>query len=161
MLASLLETLDSTIVNVSLPNIEGNIGASIDDGVWIVTGYIISNVVAIPLNPFLTKLFGRRAYFATCIGGFTAASLLCSTAHGLETLVAFRILQGAFGGGLIATSQVVMRDTFPPKAIGISSALFAIALILGPALGPLAGGYLTDNFSWQWIFDVNVVPGVA
>jgi MFS transporter, DHA2 family, multidrug resistance protein len=159
MMAALLETLDSTIVNVSLPTIEGNIGASLDEGIWIVTGYIISNVVAIPLNPFLTKMFGRKAYFATCIGGFTVASLLCSTSHSLEMLVAFRILQGAFGGGLIATSQVVMRETFPPKAIGISSALFAMALILGPALGPLAGGYLTDNFSWQWIFDVNIVPG--
>jgi DHA2 family multidrug resistance protein len=159
MLASLLETLDSTIVNVALPTIEGNIGASIDEGIWIVTGYIISNVVAIPLNPFLTKLFGRRAYFATCIGGFTAASLLCSTSHSLGMLVAFRLLQGAFGGGLIATSQVVMRETFPPQALGISSALFAMALILGPAFGPLAGGYLTDNFSWQWIFDINIVPG--
>jgi MFS transporter, DHA2 family, multidrug resistance protein len=159
MMAALLETLDSTIVNVALPTIEGNIGASIDEGIWIVTGYIISNVVAIPLNPFLIKMFGRKAYFATCIAGFTAASLLCSTSHSLETLVAFRVLQGAFGGGLIATSQVVMRETFPPAAIGISSALFAMALILGPALGPLAGGYLTDNFSWQWIFDINVVPG--
>ena len=155
----LLETLDSTIVNVALPTIEGNIGASIDEGIWIVTGYIISNVVAIPLNPFLTKLFGRKAYFATCIGGFTVASLLCSTSHDLATLVAFRVLQGAFGGGLIATSQVVMRETFPPQAIGLSSALFAMALILGPAFGPLAGGYLTDNFSWQWIFTVNIIPG--
>jgi len=159
MLASLLETLDSTIVNVSLPTIEGNIGASIDDGIWIVTGYIISNVVAIPLNPFLTKTFGRKAYFVGCIAGFTVASFLCSTAHSLPALVAFRILQGAFGGGLIATSQVVMRETFPPESIGISSALFAMALILGPAFGPLAGGYLTDNFSWQWIFDVNILPG--
>jgi len=160
MLASLLETLDSTIVNVSLPTIEGNIGASIDEGIWIVTGYIISNVVAIPLNPFLTKMFGRKVYFVGCIAGFTAASFLCSTAHALGPLVAFRILQGAFGGGLIATSQVVMRETFPPEAIGISSALFAMALILGPALGPLAGGYLTDNFSWQWIFTVNILPGI-
>jgi DHA2 family multidrug resistance protein len=159
MLASLLETLDSTIVNVSLPTIEGNIGASIDEGIWIVTGYIISNVVAIPLNPFLTRIFGRRAYFAGCIAGFTVASFLCSTAGALGPLVAFRVLQGAFGGGLIATSQVVMRETFPPESIGISSALFAMALILGPAFGPLAGGYLTDNFSWQWIFDVNIVPG--
>ncbi|HZY99812.1 MAG TPA: DHA2 family efflux MFS transporter permease subunit [Candidatus Baltobacteraceae bacterium] len=159
MLASLLETLDSTIVNVSLPTIEGNIGASIDEGIWIVTGYIISNVVAIPLNPFLTRMFGRRAYFAGCIVGFTIASFLCSTATALGPLVAFRVLQGAFGGGLIATSQVVMRETFPPKAIGISSALFAMALILGPAFGPLAGGYITDNFSWKWIFDVNIVPG--
>lgn len=159
MLASLLETLDSTIVNVSLPTIEGNIGASLDQGIWIVTGYIISNVVAIPLNPFLTRMFGRKAYFVTCIAGFTVASLLCSTAHSLAPLVTFRVMQGAFGGGLIATSQVVMRETFPPESIGISSALFAMALILGPALGPLAGGYLTDNFSWQWIFDVNLLPG--
>ena len=160
MLASLLETLDSTIVNVALPTIEGNIGASIDEGIWIVTGYIISNVVAIPLNPFLTKMFGRKTYFAACIAGFTIASFLCSTAHSLDALVAFRVMQGAFGGGLIATSQVVMRETFPPESIGISSALFAMALILGPAFGPLAGGYLTDNFSWQWIFDVNIVPGI-
>ena len=160
MLASLLETLDSTIVNVSLPTIEGNIGASIDEGIWIVTGYIISNVVAIPLNPFLTRIFGRRTYFAACIAGFTIASFLCSTAAGLGPLVAFRLLQGAFGGGLIATSQVVMRETLPPESIGISSALFAMALILGPAFGPVVGGYLTDNFSWQWIFDVNIVPGI-
>ena len=159
MLASLLETLDSTIVNVALPTIEGNIGASLDEGVWIVTGYIISNVVSIPLNPFLTRLLGRKVYFSACIAGFTAASFLCSSAHTLTMLVAFRVLQGAFGGGLIATAQVVMRETFPPEKIGISSALFAMALILGPAFGPLAGGYITDNASWQWIFDVNIVPG--
>jgi DHA2 family multidrug resistance protein len=159
MLAALLETLDSTIVNVALPTIEGNLGASIEDGLWIVTGYIMANVVAIPLNPFLTRVLGRTRYFTICIGGFTAASLLCSTAHALPALIAFRLLQGAFGGGLIATSQIVMRETFPPHAIGISSALFAIALILGPALGPLAGGYLTDTFSWPWIFTVNVLPG--
>jgi DHA2 family multidrug resistance protein len=161
MLAALLETLDSTIVNVALPAIEGNIGASIDEGIWIVTGYIVANVVAIPLNPFLTRMFGRKRYFATCIAGFTFASFLCSTAHSLDALVAFRILQGAFGGGLIATSQVVMRETFERSQIGISSALFAMALILGPAFGPLAGGFLTDTFSWHWIFDVNVVPGTV
>ena len=159
MMAALLETLDSTIVNVALPTIEGNIGAAIDEGIWIVTGYIISNVVSIPLNPLLIRLLGRRLYFTICIVGFTAASALCSTAHSLPLLVAFRIMQGAFGGGLIATSQGVMRDTFPPQAIGMSSALFAMALIIGPAVGPLAGGYLTENFSWQWIFLVNIVPG--
>src|SRR5215469_3686887 len=124
MLASLLETLDSTIVNVSLPTIEGNIGAAIDEGIWIVTGYIISNVVSIPLNPLLIRMLGRKRYFTICIAGFTAASVLCSTATSLPMLVAFRVLQGAFGGGLIATSQGVMRDTFPPENLAISSALF-------------------------------------
>jgi DHA2 family multidrug resistance protein len=159
MLAALLETLDSTIVNVALPTIEGNLGASIDEGIWIVTGYIVANVVAIPLNPVLTRMLGRRLYFTLCIAGFTVASALCSTAGSLDMLVAFRVLQGAFGGGLIATSQVVMRETFPPQAVGVSSALFSIALIVGPALGPLAGGFLTDNVSWQSIFFVNVLPG--
>ena len=159
MLAALLETLDTTIVNVALPTIEGNVGAGIDEGVWIVTGYIISNVVSIPLNPLFTRLFGRRAYFTVCIAGFTIASMLCGISTSLPMLVAFRVLQGAFGGGLIATSQGVMRDTFPPQAIGASSGLFAVALLIGPALGPLAGGYLTDNFSWHWIFDVNILPG--
>ena len=159
MMTSLLETLDSTIVNVALPTIEGNIGAAIDDGIWIITGYIISNVVSIPLNPLFTRLLGRKLYFTICISGFTIVSVLCSTSHTLPELVFFRILQGAFGGGLIATSQGVMRDTFPPQAIGISSALFAIALILGPALGPVVGGYITDNFSWQMIFFVNLLPG--
>jgi DHA2 family multidrug resistance protein len=161
MSAALMETLDSTIVNVALPTIDGNLGASIDAGVWIVTGYIIANVVFIPLNPLLMRALGRRMYFTACIAGFTLASLLCSTAESLELLVAFRFVQGAFGGGLIATSQGVIRDTFPPNAVGTSSALFSIALIAGPALGPLAGGYLTDSLSWPWIFFVNLIPGVV
>jgi len=159
MLAALLQTLDATIVNVALPTIEGNIGASIDDGTWIITGYIISNVIAIPLAPFLLQRLGRRQYYATCIAGFTLASFLCGTATSLEALVLFRVVQGAFGGGLIATSQIVLRDTFPPNKLGASSALFAIALTVGPALGPTLGGLLTDNLSWPWVFDINIVPG--
>ncbi|MBD5655639.1 MAG: DHA2 family efflux MFS transporter permease subunit [Candidatus Eremiobacteraeota bacterium] len=159
MLAALLQTLDATIVNVALPTIEGNIGASIDDGTWIITGYIISNVIAIPLAPFLLMRLGRRQYYATCIIGFTVASFLCGTADSLGTLVFYRIVQGTFGGGLIATSQIILRDTFPQKAIGASSALFAIALTVGPALGPTLGGILTDAYSWQWVFDINLVPG--
>ncbi|MBD5606164.1 MAG: DHA2 family efflux MFS transporter permease subunit [Candidatus Eremiobacteraeota bacterium] len=160
MMAALLQTLDATIVNVALPTIEGNVGASIDDGTWIITGYIISNVIAIPLVPFCLQRFGRRRYYATCIIGFTVASLLCGTATTLPALVFFRIVQGAFGGGLIATSQIILRDTFPPEKAGASSALFAIALTVGPALGPTLGGLLTDNFSWQWVFDINLVPGI-
>jgi len=159
MMAALLQTLDATIVNVALPTIEGNIGAAIDDGTWIITGYIISNVVAIPLAPFFLQRFGRRQYFATCVIGFTFASFLCGTASSLTTLVLYRVIQGAFGGGLIATSQIILRDTFPPEKIGASSSIFAIALTAGPALGPTLGGYLTDAYSWQWVFDINLVPG--
>jgi DHA2 family multidrug resistance protein len=161
MLAALLQTLDATIVNVALPTIEGNIGAAIDDGTWIITGYIISNVIAIPLAPYFLQRLGRRQYFALCIIGFTVASFLCGTATSLGALVAYRVVQGAFGGGLVATSQIILRDTFEPKEIGASSALFAIALTVGPALGPTLGGILTDAFSWQWVFDINLVPGIA
>ena len=159
MMAALLQTLDATIVNVALPTIEGNVGASIDDGIWIVTGYIISNVIAIPLAPYFLQRFGRRQYFATCIIGFTVASFLCGSAHTLSELVFYRIVQGAFGGGLISTSQIILRETFPPSKVGTSAALFAIALTAGPALGPTLGGILTDNLSWQWVFYINLVPG--
>jgi DHA2 family multidrug resistance protein len=159
MLAALLQTLDATIVNVALPTIEGNIGASIDDGTWIITAYIIANVVAIPLAPFFLQRFGRRNYFAACVIGFTVASFFCGTASSLGALVFYRVVQGAFGGGLIATSQIILRDTFPADKIGASSALFAIALTFGPALGPTVGGLLTDAYSWQWVFDINLVPG--
>ena len=161
MMAALLQTLDATIVNVALPTIEGNIGAAIDDGTWIITGYIISNVVAIPLAPYLLQRLGRRQYYALSIAGFTIASVLCGLSTSLAELVFFRVLQGAFGGGLIATSQIILRDTFPPEKLGASSGLFAIALTLGPALGPTLGGALTDNLSWQWVFDINLVPGIV
>ena len=161
MMAALLQTLDATIVNVALPTIEGNVGAAIDDGTWIITGYIISNVVAIPLAPFFLQRFGRRAYYSACIIGFTIASMLCGTATDLWTLVGFRIVQGAFGGGLIATSQIILRDTFPPEKFGSAAALFAIALTFGPALGPTLGGILTDAYSWQWVFFINLVPGTV
>ena len=159
MLAALLQTLDATIVNVALPTIEGNIGASIDEGTWIITGYIISNVVMIPLAPYLLRRLGRKQYFTTCIVGFTVASFLCGTSGSLEVLILWRVVQGIFGGGLIATSQIILRDTFPAKMIGASSALFAIALTVGPALGPTVGGILTDQLSWPWVFDINIVPG--
>jgi MFS transporter, DHA2 family, multidrug resistance protein len=159
MMAALLQTLDATIVNVALPTIEGNIGAAIDDGTWIITGYIISNVIAIPLVPYMLERFGRRQYYAACIIGFTVASFLCGTATSLTEIVLYRVIQGAFGGGLIATSQIILRDTFGNKGIGTSSALFGIALTVGPALGPTVGGLLTDSFSWPWVFDINIIPG--
>lgn len=160
MLAALLQTVDLTIVNVALPTIQGNLGATVDEATWVLTGYVVANVVVIPLTPWLQLRFGRKNYFLVSIAGFTLASVLCGMASSLTALIVFRIVQGAFGGGLLATAQVVLRDTFPQKQIGLSQSIFALGTILGPSLGPTLGGVLVDNLSWPWVFDVNVVPGI-
>ena len=157
--ATLMQTLDTTIVNVALPIIQGNLGATIDEGAWVVTGYIISAVVVIPLTPWLQTRFGRKQYYSTAIIGFTIVSVLCGTSNTIGELIFWRIVQGAFGGGLIATAQATLRDTFPKDKIGLSQGLFSIGAIVGPALGPTLGGWLTDNYSWNWVFFINVVPG--
>ena len=160
MLAALLQTVDLTIVNVALPTIQGNLGATVDEATWVLTGYVIANVVVIPLTPWLQLRFGRKNYFLASIAGFTVASLLCGLASSLMALIVFRIVQGAFGGGLLATAQVILRDTFPPEKLGLSQSIFALGTILGPSIGPTLGGVLVDNLSWPWVFDVNLVPGV-
>jgi DHA2 family multidrug resistance protein len=159
MLATLMQTLDTTIVNVALPIIQGNLGATIDEGAWVVTGYIISAVIVIPLTPWLQMRFGRRQYYGTAIVGFTVASVLCGTSGSINELIAWRVVQGIFGGGLVATAQAALRDTFPPSQIGASQALFALGAIVGPTIGPTLGGWLTDNYSWNYVFFINVVPG--
>lgn len=159
MAAALMQTLDSTITNVALPTIQGNLGATQDEGTWVITAYTIAAIVVIPLTPWLQQRFGRRAYFITSIVGFTIASVFCGEAKSLVVLIAARTVQGAFGGGLLVTSQSVLRDTFPPSQLAASQGIFAIGAIMGPALGPPLGGYLVDNFSWNWCFDINVVPG--
>jgi len=161
MLATLLQVLDATIVNVALPTIQGNLGANFDDGAWIVTGYIIAAVIVIPLTPWLQQLMGRKNYYVAGIVGFTIASVLCGTATSLGQLVVYRVLQGLCGGGLIATGQAIMRDTFPPRQIALSQALTAVGAVVGPSIGPTLGGVLTDNLSWNWIFYVNIVPGIV
>ena len=161
MLAALLQTLDGTIVNVALPTIQGNLGASIDEGAWVVTAYIIAAVVVIPITPWLQNRFGRKQYFLVSIAGFTIASLACGLAGSIQELIVFRIVQGLFGGGLLATAQAILRDTFPPKQLGLSQSIFTIAAVIGPSSGPTIGGILTDNVSWRWVFDVNVVPGIV
>src|ERR1700693_108261 len=159
MLATLLQTLDGTIVNVALPVIQGNLGATFDEGAWVVTGYIISAVVVIPIPPWLQLRFGRRQYYATAIFGFTVASVLCGFSESIGTLIFWRIVQGAFGGGLIATGQAALRDTFPRDKLGLSQGIFALGAIVGPTVGPTLGGLLTDNFSWNYVFLINIVPG--
>jgi DHA2 family multidrug resistance protein len=158
--ATLLQVLDATIVNVALPTIQGNVGANFDEGAWIVTGYIIAAVIVIPLTPWLQQLMGRRQYYVAAIIGFTITSALCGISTSLGELVTFRVLQGLCGGGLIATGQAIMRDTFPAKQLGLSQALTSIGAIIGPSIGPTLGGVLTDQLSWNWVFYINIVPGI-
>jgi DHA2 family multidrug resistance protein len=160
MLAALMQTLDSTITNVALPTIQGNLGASQDEGTWVITAYVIAAIVIIPLTPWLQNRFGRRNYFLVSIVGFTLASIVCGTSESLTTLILARAVQGAFGGGLLATGQSIMRDTFPPSQLAASQGIFALGAIMGPALGPPLGGYLVDNFSWNWCFEINILPGI-
>jgi MFS transporter, DHA2 family, multidrug resistance protein len=158
--ATLMQTLDTTIVNVALPIIQGNLGATLDESSWVVTGYIISAVIVIPLTPWLQIRFGRRQYYATAIIGFTIASVFCGLSQSITQLILWRIVQGAFGGGLIATAQAVLRETFPKSKFGLSQGLFSIGAIVGPAVGPTLGGWLTDNVAWNWVFFINVAPGI-
>ena len=160
MAASLMQTLDSTITNVALPNIQGNLGASQDEASWIVTAYTIAAIIVIPMTPWLQNRFGRKNYYVASIVGFTLASVLCGASDSLGFLVFWRFVQGIFGGGLLATGQSILRDSFPPAKLGVSQGIFAIGAIMGPALGPPLGGLLVDNASWNWVFDINVVPGV-
>ena len=160
MAATLMQTLDSTIVNVALPTIQGNLGATQEEGAWVVTGYIISAVIVIPMTPWLQARFGRRQYYSVAIIGFTIASMLCGIAGSIQQLILFRIIQGLFGGGLVATGQASLRDTFPRHLLGASQAVFALGAIVGPSVGPTVGGWLTDNFSWNWVFFINLVPGI-
>jgi DHA2 family multidrug resistance protein len=160
MCAALMQTLDSTIVYVALPYIEGNLGATIDQATWVVTGFIIANVIVIPLTPWLARRLGRARYFALSIVGFTVASMACGLAPSLGVLILARIVQGAFGGGLLAVAQPILIETFPPSQLGASQGIFTIAAICGPALGPVLGGVLIDGLDWRWVFFINIPFGI-
>jgi DHA2 family multidrug resistance protein len=160
MAAALMQTLDLTITNVALPTIQGTLGATQDEATWVVTAYTIAAIIVIPLTPWLVGRFGRKNYFVVSIVGFTIASVACGAADTLSILVISRVVQGAFGGELLAVGQSILRDTFPPEKLGTSQGIFAIGAIMGPALGPPLGGLLVDNWSWNWCFDINIVPGI-
>jgi DHA2 family multidrug resistance protein len=157
--AALLELIDTTIVNVALPNIMGNLGATLEDANWIVTGYAVANVIILPMSGWLGDRFGRKNYFLASILIFTVASFLCGNATSLEELIIFRLIQGLAGGGLISTGQAILLETWPPSEVGMATALFGLGAVVGPTVGPTIGGLITDNLSWQWIFYVNIPIG--
>ena len=159
-LASLLEIVDTSIVNVAIPTMMGNLGATLDEIGWVVTGYIISNAIVLPISGWLGNRFGRRNYYTTCILLFVATSVACGLAPNLWTLVVFRIIQGAAGGALLPTSQALIQEMFPGARSGIGSALYGMVVIIGPTIGPPLGGYLTDHFGWRMIFNINLPLGL-
>ncbi|GBR10407.1 DHA2 family efflux MFS transporter permease subunit [Acetobacter oeni] len=159
-LGAFMEVLDTTIINVALPHIAGALGSSYDDATWALTAYLVANGVVLTISGWLSRLFGRKRYFLVCVALFTVSSFLCGLSTSLPMLIVFRLLQGFFGGGLQPSQQSIILDTFPPSQRAAAMGLAAIATVVAPVLGPLAGGYLVDNFSWHWIFYVNVPFGI-
>src|SRR5256886_609044 len=159
-LASVLELLDTSIVNVAIPHMMGNLGATLDQIAWVSTGYIVANVIVLPITGWLSAYFGRRRYFAASITLFTIASFFCGNAHSLETLVFWRIVQGLGGGALLSTSQAILYEEFPRSEYGTAMAIFGVGVMVGPTLGPTLGGYITDAFGWPWIFYINIPFGM-
>jgi DHA2 family multidrug resistance protein len=155
-LATFMEVLDSSIANVSLPHIAGSLGASQDEATWVLTSYLVANAVILPASSYLTTFIGRKKFYMICVVLFGVSSMMCGLAPSLGLLVFFRVLQGAGGGGLAPSEQAILADTFSPKQRGQAFALYGLAVVVAPAIGPTLGGYITDNFSWRWIFFINV-----
>jgi DHA2 family multidrug resistance protein len=160
-LATFMEVLDITIVNVALPHIAGGLAATQDESTWVLTSYLVSNAIVLPISGWLALRFGRKRFYMTCVALFTVSSFLCGIASSLGLLVLFRVLQGAGGGGLAPSEQSILADTFPPSQRGMAFAVYGMAVVVAPALGPTLGGYLTDSVGWRWIFFLNVPVGAV
>ena len=160
VLCALIELIDSTIVNVALSQLMGNLGATLGEVSWVVAAYAIANVIVVPMAGWLSSQFGRRNYYVGSVLLFTAASFMCGHATSIWELVGYRFIQGIGGGALMSTSQAILFETFPPKERGLASALFGLGVVVGPTVGPSLGGYIVDTFSWPWIFYVNVPIGI-
>src|SRR5581483_2353141 len=161
MSSTFMEVLDTTVVNVSLPHIAGNLSASTDEATWTLTSYLVANAIVLPMTGWLASTFGRKRLLLGSVIGFTTASFFCGLAPSLPFLIIFRIIQGACGGGLQPLSQAVLLEAFPPEKRGQAMAFWALGIVVAPMLGPVAGGWLTDNYSWRWVFYINVPIGIA
>ena len=160
-IATFMVVLDTAIANVSLRYIAGSLGASIDESTWVVTTYLIANAVVLPVSGWLSNVIGRKRFYMICVALFTVSSLLCGLAPSLNMLIFFRVLQGLGGGGMPTSEQAILADTFPPEKRAQAFALYGIAVIVAPTVGPTIGGWITDNYSWHWIFFINVPIGIA
>lgn len=159
-LATFMELLDTAIANVSLPHIAGGLAVSYDESTWVLTSYLVSNAVVLPLSAWLSRVFGRKRYYMLCVVLFTLSSLLCGLAPSLGLLIFFRVLQGVGGGGLAPVEQAILVDTFPPEKRPAAFALYSMAIVTAPAVGPPLGGWITDNWNWRWIFFINIPIGI-
>jgi MFS transporter, DHA2 family, multidrug resistance protein len=161
MFATFMEVLDTTVVNVSLPHIAGSLSASIDEATWALTSYLVANAIVLPMTGWLASMFGRKRLLMLSVVGFTASSFLCGLAPTLATLIIFRVMQGATGGALQPLSQAVLLEAFAPEDRGKAMGFWALGIVVAPILGPVLGGWLTDNYSWRWVFYINIPVGIA
>jgi DHA2 family multidrug resistance protein len=160
-IAAFMEFLDTSIANVALPYMAGSLAATNDESTWVLTSYLVSNAIVLPISGWLAGVFGRKRFFMMCLTIFTLSSILCGFAFGLGTIILFRVLQGAGGGGLQPMAQAILADTFPPQKRGLAFALYGITAVFAPTIGPTLGGWITDSYSWRWIFFINVPVGVV
>lgn len=160
-LATFMEVLDTSIANVALPHIAGALSASVDESTWVLTSYLVSNAIVLPMSAWLSTRIGRKRFYMSCVALFTVSSFLCGIAPTLGTLILFRVLQGAGGGGLQPSEQSILADTFSPAQRGMAFAIYGMAVVLAPAIGPTLGGWITDNYEWRWIFFINIPVGIV
>ena len=160
MLATFMEVLDTSVANVALPHIAGNLSASLDEATWVLTSYLVANAIILPMGGWFSMLIGRKRFYMICVALFTISSFLCGMAPTLGALIFFRVLQGLGGGALQPISQAILVESFPREKQGMAMAVFGMGVVVAPVIGPTLGGWITDNYTWRWIFFINIPVGI-